>query len=135
MKYIFPSKLRLVSIALLVVAMPACVSLGTDLIENKYVSIERVKTNKTRIGSVYVHQTDNGIRISARLRRWTHNRRGAVDIEVISPSGEVLAFKHVTYSTQTRRGRLSRFTTQIPITPPKGSRVRIRDHDKSAHVS
>jgi len=134
MKYIFRSKLRLLSIAVIVVAMPACVSLGTDLLENSYVSIERAKSNKTRVRSVYVHQTDSGIRITARLRRLTHNRRGAVDIEVISPSGEVLAFKHVTYSTQTRRGRLSRFTTQIPITPQKGSLIRIRDHDKSAHV-
>jgi hypothetical protein len=118
-----------VLIAVLVMT-PGCASTGTDLVEQGEAKVEYIPSRYAHIHRVSVYQEEKTLLISGELHGRFHRKDfvpGHVDIEVISPDGDILQ-KGSTRYHRIGRTKSLKFSIQFPDTIPQGSRIRVVHH-------
>jgi len=110
------------------------------LIEADQLTIDKISSDKLDIGAVYVRKSDEGIDIAGKVKfrkAMIGTPPGHIDVTIIDPSGEVLHKTHTHYyhnGSPTKKHDTFNFSLSIPLTPPKGSILRL-EHDAASQSS
>lgn len=95
------------------------------------VSIEKVSSSIAHFDRAFVTSTQTSVEIYGVLHKRHHSRTiipGHVDIEIISPEGEVLSKLETDYHRGSIKARQSTFHVSVPMVLPEGSTVRLIHH-------
>ena len=123
----------------LVVAVSAVTGCASTQTPSSNLRVERHSGGGVQVQSVYLAQTDKGLRISGSVGRmvgYNNSPRRHLDVEIIAADGAVLSRVAANFNPNPiRRSRHSRthsnYTVTLPKIPPAGSVVRVAVHADS----
>lgn len=110
------------------------------LIGADQLTIDKISSDEMEIRAVYVRKSDDGIDITGKVkfqRAMIGTPPGHIDVTISDPSGKVLYKTHTHYyrnGRPTRKYDTFNFSSTIPLTPPKGSTLRLV-HDAASQSS
>lgn len=116
-----------------IVTLHGCAAKSLDLADEGRVNVETIPSKAGHVGRVSVVASDMGIRITGEVHGSFHQRSniyGHLDVEVISPNGDMLWKETFSYRNRGGQSRTSPFSVEIPVVIPDGSTIRII-HDAS----
>lgn len=99
-----------------------------DVIATGEVRLEQLPPGSRSLRSIRAYERDGKLAVSG---TWSVNpRRGHVDVTLLSPDGEILAETRTRFMTPShhRQRHPSQFYTQLNVTPPDGSVLRVTLH-------
>lgn len=123
-----------VILGIAVMGVSGCAANRTISLDSGTVSIERMPGKGVNFNRVYVHQENDEIVVSGRIKRRSSSTvtgGGHVDIAVISPEGEVLEHVSTIYVPRVflrKSHRGSYFEVRLSVVPPDGSVIRVARH-------
>lgn len=109
--------------------------IGTDQL-----TIDKISSDEMEIRAVYVRKSDEGIDITGKVRfrrAMIGTPPGHIDVTIIDPDGKVLYRTHTHYyrnGSPTKKSDTFNFSSSIPLTPPRGSTLRL-EHDAASRSS
>jgi hypothetical protein len=109
-----------------------CTPPGENLVTRGQVLVDKQSSGSVRISRADVYQDGENLVVDGSLyNSGLHRQRskGHTDIAVLSPDGTMLAQKSFRDSWQSHSHGRTYFTTRMPLTPPKGSTIRVLFHD------
>jgi len=112
-------------------ALQGCAAKSLDLADEGRVKVETVPSKNGHVERVYVLASDMGIKITGEVHGSSHQRSniyGHMDVEVISPSGDMLWEETFSYRNRGGKSRTTPFTVEVPVIIPDGSTVRVIHH-------
>ncbi|MGB7934588.1 MAG: hypothetical protein WCH04_20645 [Gammaproteobacteria bacterium] len=113
--------------------LAGCATVGKDLVRTDTVKIEKVSSAHGTVGPVSVIQERNEVTLRGEVRRRPFGPGpipGHVELEVISPEGDVLQKCVIVYYRPSPESIYANFHAVLKVMPP-GSTIRV-EHD--SHV-
>ncbi|MBZ0071908.1 MAG: hypothetical protein K8I04_09320 [Gammaproteobacteria bacterium] len=118
--------------------LTGCATMGSDLIRDHTVKIEKVSSARGTIGFVSVIQEGDEVTLRGEVRRRPVGRGpipGHIDVEVLDPSGTTLEQMNTSYRRHSIKSRYAKFYTKLGKIPPSGSTIRVTHHYANSHES
>ena len=112
-------------------ALQSCAAKSLDLADAGRVNVESIPSKAGHVERVSILASDMGIKITGEVHGSFHQRSnvyGHLDVEVISPNGDMLWKETFNYRNRGGQSRTSPFSVEVPVVIPDGSTIRVIHH-------
>ena len=112
-------------------ALQSCAAKSLDLADAGRVNVETIPSKAGQVERVSILASDMDIRIAGEVHGSFHQRGyiyGHLDVEVISPNGDMLWKETFSYRNRGGKSRTTPFSVEVPVVIPDGSTIRVIHH-------